>query len=690
MGWSTPATAPVQREEALSEEETKKILDVIKRAEDMELYEQKRIGCSQLRYQSEWFTDDQWYQVMSNLVKSVGVSELCGTTMLSSLRRSSCPETETDTSSEDETLRRKRLQVRTTSECQGGGDMTLSFKPRSRSSSPAPPRRLDSGDSLGGGKDSSDERGPSDRSPISPAINCRGMSRTSSRESTTGGGSEGRGPGSLFLRPDYSPSQHTPSPRSPRTPRSPMLPRGLAIDRSPSPLLRVAWRDSGHGSNSSASEASSSREDFDAAGDDGTNSSAAFSNSSGSSSNLALPLVRSGAVSPTPPNRSSSSGSGNQLPASSTVNSFRSSRQDSDLSRHSEEHRHHKLVRSGGSKDSRGSCDSRSSISSRNSSTRTKEDVSSCINQDDVFTEEKLHNHIHNNAKGIKDKEIKEEKEIPICIVPGSIELSLLYDSHNQALHCTIHNAKNLRSSDSSSLADAYVKLHLLPGASKVNKLRTKTISKSLNPEFNETLTYYGLSDHDMARKTLRLQILDEERFGNDFLGEARVVLKKIKAHETKMLEILLEKKISLADDELVGETERGKLLLSLKYSTQRTGLIVGIVRAATLRACDSNGFSDPFVKVQLRPDPTHKKHRTTVKWKNLNPEFNEEFYFEVRRNELPKKLLDIRVYDKDVGRSDDFIGGLQLSQDSRGTELRHWYDALQYPDRRHDRWHIL
>ena len=31
----------------------------------------------------------------------------------------------------------------------------------------------------------------------------------------------------------------------------------------------------------------------------------------------------------------------------------------------------------------------------------------------------------------------------------------------------------------------------------------------------------------------------------------------------------------------------------------------------------------------------------------------------EVRRNELPKKLLDIRVYDKDVGRSDDFIGEL-------------------------------
>lgn len=52
---------------------------------------------------------------------------------------------------------------------------------------------------------------------------------------------------------------------------------------------------------------------------------------------------------------------------------------------------------------------------------------------------------------------------------------------------------------------------------------------------------------------------------------------------------------------------------------------------------------------------------KTAVKWKNLNPEFHEEFVFEVQRNELPKRKLDIRVYDKDVGRTDDFIGKLLI-----------------------------
>ena len=45
------------------------------------------------------------------------------------------------------------------------------------------------------------------------------------------------------------------------------------------------------------------------------------------------------------------------------------------------------------------------------------------------------------------------------------------------------------------------------------------------------------------------------------------------------------------------------------------------------------------------------------MKWKTLDPEFNEEFLFESRLNDLPKKTLDISVWDKDFGRRDDFIG---------------------------------
>uniref|UniRef100_A0A4W4FCJ0 C2 domain-containing protein n=2 Tax=Electrophorus TaxID=8004 RepID=A0A4W4FCJ0_ELEEL len=57
---------------------------------------------------------------------------------------------------------------------------------------------------------------------------------------------------------------------------------------------------------------------------------------------------------------------------------------------------------------------------------------------------------------------------------------------------------------DSNGLADPYVKLHLLPGASKSSKLRTKTLYSTLNPVWNETLVYHGITKDDMQRKTLR------------------------------------------------------------------------------------------------------------------------------------------------------------------------------------------
>ena len=43
---------------------------------------------------------------------------------------------------------------------------------------------------------------------------------------------------------------------------------------------------------------------------------------------------------------------------------------------------------------------------------------------------------------------------------------------------------------------------------------------------------------------------------------------------------------------------ERGRILISLKYSSQKQGLLVGIVRCAHLAAMDANGYSDPYVKM--------------------------------------------------------------------------------------------
>ncbi|XP_035807117.2 rabphilin-3A [Amphiprion ocellaris] len=290
----------------------------------------------------------------------------------------------------------------------------------------------------------------------------------------------------------------------------------------------------------------------------------------------------------------------------------------------------------------------------------------------------------------------------------GSLEFSLLYEQENHALHCSIVKAKGLKPMDSNGLADPYVKLHLLPGASKSNKLRTKTLKNTLNPVWNETLVYHGITDDEMSRKTLRLSVSDEDKFGhNEFIGETRVALKKLKFNQKKNFNVCLERVIpvkksvggsvrgmALYEDDLQeGEDseERGRILVSLMYSSQKSHLIVGVVRCAHLAAMDSNGYSDPFVKVCLKPDMGKKaKNKTQIKKKTLNPEFNEEFSYEIKHAELAKKTLDISVWDYDMGKSNDFIGGCQLGIQAKGECLKHWYECLKNKDKKIERWHVL
>ena len=78
-----------------------------------------------------------------------------------------------------------------------------------------------------------------------------------------------------------------------------------------------------------------------------------------------------------------------------------------------------------------------------------------------------------------------------------------------------------------------------------------------------------------------------------------------------------------------VSVNERGRILLSLCYRTNTSQFHVGVIRCAGLAPMDSNGYSDPYVKLSLKPEGKDKrKFKTSVKKKTLNPEFNEVKHF--------------------------------------------------------------
>ncbi|XP_004499288.1 synaptotagmin-2-like [Cicer arietinum] len=71
--------------------------------------------------------------------------------------------------------------------------------------------------------------------------------------------------------------------------------------------------------------------------------------------------------------------------------------------------------------------------------------------------------------------------------------------------------------------------------------------------------------------------------------------------------------------------------------------LHVKVVRAVKLRKKDLMGASDPYVKLKLRDDKLASK-KTTVKHKNLNPEWNEEFNVVIK--DPQSQALELNVYD--------------------------------------------
>ncbi|XP_052202357.1 C2 and GRAM domain-containing protein At1g03370 isoform X2 [Diospyros lotus] len=103
--------------------------------------------------------------------------------------------------------------------------------------------------------------------------------------------------------------------------------------------------------------------------------------------------------------------------------------------------------------------------------------------------------------------------------------------------------------------------------------------------------------------------------------------------------------------------------------------LLVRIIEARNIPPMDPNGFSDPYVKLQLG----RQKFRTKVVKKCLNPSWCEEFAIKV---EDLKDELVVSVLDEDRYLIDDFIGQIKIpvsrvfdaSDKSLGTA---WYSLL-------------
>lgn len=210
-------------------------------------------------------------------------------------------------------------------------------------------------------------------------------------------------------------------------------------------------------------------------------------------------------------------------------------------------------------------------------------------------------------------------------IVLGWLEISLNFDESQDTLHCTILRARDLPSMDQQGLADPFCKVNIITAEDSLRHSRwqkTRIVHKTNNPEFNEKLVFIGLASDELNGSSLCIVLLDDDKYGNDFLGATKIPLGSVmqktfifKLYNLFQFRKLIfqilncspcrmtiplgpEDKFSIEALSLSGGSHNGQILIALCYNTQKRALSVVIKRCINLLAMDKNGLSDPFVKM--------------------------------------------------------------------------------------------
>ncbi|XP_068077620.1 multiple C2 and transmembrane domain-containing protein 1 isoform X4 [Danio rerio] len=231
--------------------------------------------------------------------------------------------------------------------------------------------------------------------------------------------------------------------------------------------------------------------------------------------------------------------------------------------------------------------------------------------------------------------------------------------------------AHDLQPMDNNGLSDPYVKFRM-----GHQKYKSKTIPKTLNPQWREQFDFHL---YDEQGGFVDITVWDKDAGKkDDFMGRCQVDLSLLSKECTHRLDLPLEEgegmlvllvtltasaAVSIADlsvNVLDDPHERKEILhrynvLRSFHNIKDVGMVqVKVIRAEGLMAADVTGKSDPFCVVELSND----RLQTHTVYKNLNPEWNKVFTFNVKDIH---SVLEVTVYDEDRDRSADFLGKVAI-----------------------------
>ncbi|XP_036953082.1 multiple C2 and transmembrane domain-containing protein 1 isoform X4 [Acanthopagrus latus] len=252
-----------------------------------------------------------------------------------------------------------------------------------------------------------------------------------------------------------------------------------------------------------------------------------------------------------------------------------------------------------------------------------------------------------------------------------------LSDVHRKAqlwrgiVSISLIEGRSLQPMDNNGLSDPYVKFRM-----GHQKYKSKTIPKTLNPQWREQFDFHL---YDEQGGFVDITVWDKDAGKkDDFMGRCTIDLSLLSKEHTHKLDLPLEEgegvlvllvtltasaAVSISDlsiNMLDDPHERHQIMQ--RYNVWRSlhnlkdvGVVqVKVIRAEGLMAADVTGKSDPFCVVELSND----RLQTHTVYKNLNPEWNKVFTFNVKDIH---SVLEVTVYDEDRDRSADFLGKVAI-----------------------------
>ncbi|KAM9860032.1 extended synaptotagmin-1 [Aulostomus maculatus] len=212
---------------------------------------------------------------------------------------------------------------------------------------------------------------------------------------------------------------------------------------------------------------------------------------------------------------------------------------------------------------------------------------------------------------------------------------------------------------------------------------KTKLCDRTTNPEWNESF-YFLVRDPKHQMLVVKFSSGWDQPMGSlvvsvkELLAEPQLVLDQWFALDgaSPDSQVLLRAELKILDSKMVemisagtlpcaasaSGSGNGQLKLSLSYASQGEKLVV-IVHACRGLLSQSKDGVDSYVSLMLLPDKSKAtKRKTAVKKRDLHPEYNERFEYDLPSEEIRFKQLSVSVKNNSASfRSRDILGQVQI-----------------------------